>query len=102
MQEWENRPPQICETPGTVAQTLCYIDAWLKKMRDAFKSRKHFADFTKKKAKQTKSGIRTFMHEFIETASDHTIATIAPPEDDILGSNLTDEQVIHLLDDRTW
>ena len=46
-----------------------------------------------------RAAVRTkkFLYEFVQTSrSEHTIANaIAPPEDDILGDSLQDEQVHH-------
>ena len=79
---------------GTAAAAL----GFKKELRAAFTSPKAFATFSKTLVMRGARRTKTFAYDFVQTArSEHTIANaLAPPEEDVLGDSLQDEQIIHI------
>ena len=72
--------------------------AFKAELRDAFKSPKDFARFIRGIGRRGALRVKKFGYDFVQTArSEHTVANaLAPPEEDVLGDSLQDEQIIHI------
>ena len=69
-----------------------------KELREALTSPKKMAALSKKVVTRGAKRVKRFGYDFIQTArSEHTVMNaLAPPEEDILGDSLQDEQIIHI------
>jgi len=67
-------------------------------LKDAFSSRQAFVRFSKGKFIHAGKKLKRITYELWTTArSEHTVANaLAPPEEDVLGDSLVDEQIIHI------
>jgi hypothetical protein len=83
---------------STLSSTRGSLGELRNELREAFSSRKAFKKFVYKATNKGVKRVKKFAYDYWTTArSEHTIANaIAPPEEDILGDNLTDEQIIHI------